>query len=158
GDEVDAIESGLLAGPSDLLIRRFLVARRALHALRRVLCPLRETFTQFTRRDHPLFSKTTQVYFQDVHDHLLRILDALEVQRDKVGGTTDAYLMMMSNRSSLVLGTIGIVVFIAGILGTALAAWAIGVREHALSALPFLGALAGAFVIAAIGVGAGRKR
>jgi magnesium transporter len=100
GDDVDQIEAGLFKGPDDALVQRFLRTKRVLHTLRRVLSPLRETFTHFLRRDHPVFSKNTQVYFQDVHDHVLRILDALDVQRDKVAGTTDAYLMMMSNRQT----------------------------------------------------------
>ena len=50
--------------------------------LRRVLYPLRETFHVFLRPDHTYFSAGTLVYFQDLHSHILRILDVLDMERD----------------------------------------------------------------------------
>lgn len=147
GDELDAIESSLFSGFRDDRVQRFLRAKRSLHGLRRVLSPMRETFSSFLRRDHPLFSPATQVYFQDVHDHVLRLLDTLEVQRDKVAGTTDAYFMMASHHLSLMVRTIAIVALAGGLVASALAVWAIAGAPSG----PWLGLAAGVGLVASGG-------
>jgi magnesium transporter len=145
GDELDAIESSLFSGFRDDLVQRFLRVKRSLHGLRRVLSPMRETFTVFLRRDHPLFSPATQVYFQDVHDHVLRLLDTLEVQRDKVAGTTDAYFMMASHRMSLRVRTMTIALITGGLVALGLALWA----ALGVASIPWLGVALGAGLAAA---------
>ncbi|MCK6551356.1 magnesium transporter CorA family protein, partial [Myxococcota bacterium] len=145
GDELDAVESSLFSGFRDELVQRFLRVKRSLHGLRRVLSPMRETFTVFLRRDHPLFSPATQVYFHDVHDHVLRLLDTLEVQRDKVSGTTDAYFMMASHRMSLLVRTMTIVAIAGGLFAAAVGLWA----ALGAPAGPWLGVAAGTGLVLA---------
>ena len=63
-------------------VRSLLRLKRDLAALRRVLYPLRAIFQVLLRRDHPFFPGSTEVYLRDVYDHLLRILDELDAERD----------------------------------------------------------------------------
>jgi len=72
--------------------RALLRYKHSLVSLRRVLSPLREVFNVFLRRDQSLFSAATLVYFQNVYDHVLRLLDALDTEREMLAAALDAHL------------------------------------------------------------------
>ena len=83
--------------------RRSFALRKALVELRRVALPMREVLTTFLRRDVHLVDATTQPYYADVHDHVLRVTDWTESLRDHLGSIQDADLQMQSNHTNEVM-------------------------------------------------------
>jgi magnesium transporter len=79
-----------------------LTVKRLILSLRRHLFPQREVFNLLTNRPSALLSHETQLYFRDVYDHMLRINDGLETQRDLLSATMEAYLTQVSNRLGMV--------------------------------------------------------
>ena len=59
-------------------------------------------FNILTNRPSTLLRPELQLYFRDVYDHVLRINDSFETQRDLLSSTLDAYLTQVSNRLGLV--------------------------------------------------------
>jgi magnesium transporter len=104
-------------------VQGLLELKRSLFTLRRLVNPLREAFHLFLRRDRPLFTPNTFVYFQDVYDHILRILDVLEVERDMVGGAVDAYMSVSSNRLEATMKILTVVSVVSGIADCVFDAW-----------------------------------
>jgi magnesium transporter len=43
------------------------------------------------------------IYFQDVHDHLIRVADSIDTLREIAGSTMDAYLSVSGNRMNFVM-------------------------------------------------------
>jgi magnesium transporter len=43
------------------------------------------------------------IYFQDVFDHLIRVADTIDVLRDMLSSTMDAYLSISGNRMNTVM-------------------------------------------------------
>jgi len=141
-------------------IQKLLRLKRALIALRRMLFPLREIFQFFLRPDRPLFSANTRVYFHDVYDHILRILDALDIEREMVAGTTDAYLTISSHRLNATMKKLTVVTVCVAILGAVFGAWGMNFSWMPLteSWWGFWLVIAGATALVAIVVGVGRQR
>jgi magnesium transporter len=83
--------------------RRSFALRKALVELRRVALPMRDVLTTFLRRDVHLVDATTQPYYADVHDHVLRVTDWTESLRDHLGSIQDADLQMQSNHTNEVM-------------------------------------------------------
>ena len=83
--------------------RRSFALRKALVELRRVALPMREVLTTFLRRDEHLVDATTQPYYADVHDHVLRVTDWTESLRDHLGSIQDSNLQMQSNHTDEVM-------------------------------------------------------
>ncbi len=71
--------------------------RRELLTMRRVLGPERDVLATLVRRDLPVVSKKAAVYFQDVHDHLLRVTEAIDISRELLGSAFDSYHAMNAN-------------------------------------------------------------
>lgn len=77
--------------------------KKDLLLLRRVVAPLRDVFNTLLRREQPVYSRETTVYFQDVYDHLIRIADSIDNQRDMLSSAMDAYLSVSNQRTNLVM-------------------------------------------------------
>ncbi len=77
--------------------------------LRRHLGPLREVLNILTNRPHACITPTSQVYFRDVYDHTLRIVESLESVRDLLATVLDTYLTQTSNRMNRVMKQLTVV-------------------------------------------------
>src|SRR5262245_29865268 len=77
--------------------------KKQLLFLRRAVTPLRDVFNTLLRREQPIFSRETMIYFQDVYDHLLRVADAIDTLREIVNSTMEAYLTVSGNRMNSVM-------------------------------------------------------
>ena len=77
--------------------------KKQLLLLRRVVAPLRDVFNTLLRREQPVYSRETSIYFQDVYDHLIRIADSIDNLRDMLSSAMDAYLSVSNQRTNLVM-------------------------------------------------------
>jgi magnesium Mg(2+) and cobalt Co(2+) transport protein (corA) len=98
--------------------------KRELIVLRKSLWPLREAVSSLERSDSPLINKSTIVYFKDIYDHTIAIIDTVETFRDMLSGMLDIYLSTISNRLNEVMKVLTIIAtifmpltFIAGVYG-----------------------------------------
>jgi magnesium transporter len=104
GDRVDQLEDRIIeGGTSTNALRELLVIKRDLLELRRVLAPQRDVANALLRRDLPLVDDTGLPYYQDLYDHLVRVLDAVDLYRDLVVTTLDANLAVTSNALNAVM-------------------------------------------------------
>ena len=115
-------------------------------------------FNQLTNRDHPLIRDDHVVYFRDVYDHLIRVTDELDNDRELVAGTLEVYLSTVNNNLATIMKRLtGVTVILAGIgavagvFGMSEAANAInggeGTGFWAITAVIFGGAAITAFVL-----------
>jgi magnesium transporter len=126
-ERLEAIEDVLFRvgpPPGGSLQQDLLDLRRKMLLLRRRVVPLRDVVLGLLRREVPWIEEPSMVYFDDVLDHLLRVLDQIDVQRELMGNVVDASLALSANRMNQVMkkmtswGAILIVAtLIAGIYG-----------------------------------------
>jgi len=75
---------------------------KSLVRFRRAAIPLRDVVAEIVRREVPYVDDGSLVHFQDLADHVLRVGDFVESQRDVLTSLRDAELSLASNRMSLV--------------------------------------------------------
>jgi magnesium transporter len=80
--------------------------KRNLINLRRIAAPERDLLNVLTSQESPIFSEKTNIYFQDVYDHLVRVTDSLDSYRDLLSGALDANLAVISNDLNKVMRTL----------------------------------------------------
>jgi magnesium transporter len=112
-DTVDAAEERIAAieeklfddkPDSDRAIQRSMLnVRRALIQLRRRVEPMRDVVLELLHREVSWIPEATLVYFQDVLDRLLRVVDGVDVQRELLGNVVDAQLGLQANRMNKVM-------------------------------------------------------
>jgi magnesium transporter len=97
-ERIDALEESIVAGrPGADTLRAVLAIKRQLLELRRVLAPLRDVANALLRRDVQLVDDDAVPYYQDLYDHLVRVLDQLDLDRDLVASALDANMSMTAN-------------------------------------------------------------
>jgi magnesium transporter len=78
-------------------LRSIFSLKKDLFQLRKVLAPSREVINVLLRREHDLFGDEFYPYFQDVYDHINRLIDSLDTYRDLLSSGLDTYLSVVSN-------------------------------------------------------------
>ncbi|MEZ5144014.1 MAG: magnesium/cobalt transporter CorA [Acidimicrobiales bacterium] len=92
---------GASSGPQEIeLQQRLLRLRQGLLELRRRVVPMRDVVLGLLRREVEWVDEHNLVYFQDVLDHLLRIIDHVDNERELLGNAVDAHLATVANRTN----------------------------------------------------------
>lgn len=104
-DRVEDLESGIFHGGSgsSSALDEILSLRRELTLFRKVVGPERDLLSTMLRRDLPFVSPELVLYFQDVHDHALRVVEELDTQRDLLSAALEGQLSIASNQLNVTM-------------------------------------------------------
>jgi magnesium transporter len=75
-----------------------LTMRRELALFRRMVGPERELVGSLLRRDIPFLQPEMMPYFQDVHDHAIRVAEEIDTLRDLLNGAMEGQLSLASHQ------------------------------------------------------------
>jgi len=124
GEKIEEIEEELVKNPTPETLNIIHILKRDMLFLRRSVWPLREVINGLERSESSLIQKSTDIYFRDVYDHTIQVIDMIETYREMISGMLDIYLSSVSNKMNEVMKvlTIFAVIFIpltffAGIYG-----------------------------------------
>lgn len=102
-DELDGLEASVFASRDQLTLQQLFARRKDLLALRRIIAPERDLLNMLLRGDLPLAHEQALPYLQDVYDHLLRQLEAIDLYRDLLSNVLDVYLSAASHSLNIVV-------------------------------------------------------
>jgi magnesium transporter len=124
GDEIENIEELILDNPAPEVMKRLYMLKRNIVLLRRTIWPIREVVGFLERTDVRLVQDETKIYFRDLYDHTIQVIENIESLRDLIAGMVDIYLSTVSNRMNQVMKVLTIIAtifipltFIAGVYG-----------------------------------------
>jgi magnesium transporter len=124
-EEVEELED-VIFGMSDTgdATSRIYRLKRDLLSLRRAVTPLVEVCNRLMRFDLPHIPEDTRVYFRDVYDHIVRLNETIDAQRELLTTALEAHLSLMSHaqnehmkRITAWAAMIAVPTMIAGIYG-----------------------------------------
>lgn len=103
-EKIDTLEDRIIQGRQGVqTLREVLDLKRQLLKLRRVLAPQRDVANSLLRRDVELIDDQAVPYYQDLYDHLVRVLDQLDLYRDLVAAVLEANLSVTNNNLNAVM-------------------------------------------------------
>jgi len=119
------IEDNLLTTePAKTLPNTIHRLKRDIVNIRRYISPLRELVSALLRSESPLIEEKTHIYLRDISDHVIRILESVEIHRDILSGLMEMYASTVSNRMNEVMKVLTVfasifipLTFLAGIYG-----------------------------------------
>jgi magnesium transporter len=124
GEQIEEVEDELLSRTRSEILQSIHFLKRELIFFRRSVWPLRNMIGELERQDTSLIEKSTGIYLRDLYDHVIQVMDTIEIFRDMMTGILDVYLSSVSNKMNeimkflTIIGTIFIpLTFIAGIYG-----------------------------------------
>ncbi len=98
GEQIDRIEGEAPGAAPASAVEAVHGLRRELLFLRRSVWPLREVLAQLVRHDSALIGERTAIYFRDVYDHTIQVMDNVEALRELLSSLLDLHLTRSSLR------------------------------------------------------------
>lgn len=112
-ESIDDLEERALEQPTPDVLQAISLKKRELLNLRRIVGPQREVIAQLTRGEVPFIRQSTRTYLRDVQDHLIRVVEMVELYRDLIMGARDIYLSSINNNLSQIMKTLTIISVVA---------------------------------------------
>jgi len=124
GEGIETLEEELMDRPSPKTLRAIQLLKREMILLRKAVWPLREVVGNLSRSDSPLIRKLSVLYFRDISDHTVQVIDTIEIYREMLSGMLDIYLSTISNRMNEIMKVLTVIAtifmpltFLAGVYG-----------------------------------------
>jgi magnesium transporter len=124
GERIEDAQEALITNPIPGTLHEIQKLKREMIFLRKSVWPVREVISALERGESSLISESTGIYFRDVYDHTIQVIDTVETLRDILSGMLDIYLSSISNKMNEVMKVLTIIAtvfipltFIAGVYG-----------------------------------------
>ncbi|MFK2824834.1 magnesium/cobalt transporter CorA [Bacillus sp. B190/17] len=123
-DSLNSIDEELDRNPRNDLIDRLFDIRHDMSKLRRTIIPMRDLLYRLLNSTRLDYMKDRHIYFGDIHDHLMKLVEMLESYREFSSDVRDSYLSVNSDKMNNIMMTLTIITtifmpltFIAGVYG-----------------------------------------
>jgi magnesium transporter len=108
-DRIDRIEDEMLGAPRQDHIHELHDMRRETTARKQVLWAVRDAVAALMRTEEQCIAPDTKVYFNDTLDHVIRLIQMEETQRETITGLIELHLLLGQARTNDVVGLLTIV-------------------------------------------------
>ena len=124
GEHIEFLEDEVVKQPTPATLGIIHRCKNDMILLRKSMWPLREVVSRLERKESPLISDATSLYFKDVYDHVIVAIDTVETNRDILSGMLDIYLSSVSYKLNEIMKVLTIIAtifmpltFMAGVYG-----------------------------------------
>jgi magnesium transporter len=124
GDTIENIENELIANPGAANQEAIYRMKRRLVYVGRTIWPVRELINEVERSDHFLIHEESRIYFRNIYDHTVQIIETLDSLRDLTSSMMDLYLSSVSLKLNEIMKVLTIfsalfipLTFLAGVYG-----------------------------------------
>ncbi|MCW8798318.1 MAG: magnesium/cobalt transporter CorA [Prosthecochloris sp.] len=122
--KLERLDEELFSDSSIETFREISDLKKELIQLRKSTWPLREIVNSITKNEFSVIDESNLIYFRDVYDHTIHVIDILETLRDMVAAMHDTYMNYVNNRMNEVMKVLTVIAtifipltFIAGVYG-----------------------------------------
>lgn len=109
-EEIDKVEDFVFKmQSSNLTLQKILNMKKQLIKIRRIASYQKEILFKLYRGEYDLISSEESMYYRNVYDHLVRIVDSAESYRDVVTSMLDSYLSIVNNNMNNIMKRLTII-------------------------------------------------
>jgi magnesium transporter len=124
GNQIDTLDDEVSENPTQDHLDSIRKLKRQLIYMRKAVWPLREVIGGLDRLESKLIKSSTSPYLRDLYEHIIQVIDTVEIYRDMVSGLLDLYHTGIANRMNEVMKVLTIFAsifiplgFLAGVYG-----------------------------------------
>ena len=123
-DKMDEIDAEVLEKTTGRTIEKIRLLIRQIRHIHRIIRGQRDVVDKLERSDTPLIKPETKIYFRDVYDHTISLLDSMENIRENAEGALGIYHSSLADKMNEIMKVLTIIAtifipltFITGIYG-----------------------------------------
>ncbi|MBT3412917.1 MAG: magnesium/cobalt transporter CorA [Candidatus Jacksonbacteria bacterium] len=109
GEKIGKIEEQIFSHPNQHTMEKIHALKRDIIFIRRSVWPLREVINNMQRSESKLIGKESKLYFRDVYDHTIQIMDTTETFSDMLSNLLDVHLSKMTHGMNEVMKVLTII-------------------------------------------------
>lgn len=98
-EDIEEVEQKLLGPKGEDTIETLFTIKRELLVLRLKMRPQREAIHTLMRDDNHLLGENTKLHLRDCYDHIIRVVDILEIYRDMTTNMLDVHLSLVNKKT-----------------------------------------------------------
>ncbi len=124
GEKIEIFEDRVHSDPTPETLQNIHHLKREMIYFRKQVWPIRELLGNLVKTESDLVREANKIFFSDIYDHTIQVIDTIESFRDIISGMMDLYLSTVSNRMNEVMKVLTIMAtifipltFVAGIYG-----------------------------------------
>lgn len=124
GERIESLESEILTEPKSEYVPYIQAIKKDLIFLRKTIFPVREVVGGLQKADSEIIKESSFRYFSDVYDHVVQVMESLDIYWEMISNLMDAYYASISNKMNEVMKVLTIIAtlfipmtFVAGIYG-----------------------------------------
>lgn len=124
GERIELFEDQLTDSDETVVAKEIHTLKREVIYLRKQVWPMRDVLSRLTKGEFDLIREENYIYWGDVYDHIVQLMDTIESYRDVLSGMLDLHLSTISNRMNEVMKLLTMmasifipITFIAGVYG-----------------------------------------
>ncbi len=124
GEKIELLETELIDNPTQKTVHAIYRLKRELIFLHNAVWPLREVVNTLGKQESLLIKEATAPYLRDVYDHVIQVIDSVDIYREMLSGMLDMYLSSVSNRLNQVMKVLTVITtifmpltFVVGVYG-----------------------------------------
>ncbi|CAA9222267.1 MAG: Magnesium and cobalt transport protein CorA [uncultured Adhaeribacter sp.] len=109
GEYLEGMEEEVFNRPDKQMLSRILAMKRELVKVRRIAWSERDKFNEVLRSEDETIPEEIKIYFKDVYDHSVQVIDIIDNYRDLMGSLTEMYLSNTGNRMNEIMKVLTII-------------------------------------------------
>lgn len=109
GERIERLENQLVDDSSTDALQEIHRLKREIMFVRRSVWPLREVLGSLEHEESELIREHTEIYFRDVHDHTIQVIETVETYRDMMSGLMDLYQSNVNLRLNQVMKVLTVI-------------------------------------------------
>ncbi|HAT7848055.1 TPA: magnesium/cobalt transporter CorA, partial [Legionella pneumophila] len=95
---LETLEDQLINKPETIKLQALYTIKRRTITLRKIIPPLRDIVHLLLTDDGGLINKKYNLYFRDLYDHCIRLVESIDLHREMSASMLDIYLSTINNR------------------------------------------------------------
>lgn len=130
GEQIDDLEERLIADADKRTLSEIHDIKREVIHLRKAAWPMRELVSNLQRIDSSLIKPELNIFFRDLYDHTMRVIDTIESFRDSLSSMVDLYLSSASIKMNEIMKVLTVIstifiplTFVTGYYGMNIDMW-----------------------------------
>lgn len=100
GQLLEKIEDQLIKKPASVQLHSFYALKRSILTLRNIIAPLSDITHQLLVDSSTLINPRYTLYYRDLHDHCVRLVESIDLHREMSLNMLDIYLSSLNNHMS----------------------------------------------------------
>jgi magnesium transporter len=123
-NQVNLLDQKIQVNPTKDLLIKLIKIRKTIIQKRKSIYPVNDLLNTLLRLDAPYFEKQNKIYIRDLSDHVLRVIDSLDLHRESVNNQIEQYHSLINSKTNEVMKTLTVIssifiplTFIVGVYG-----------------------------------------